>query len=358
VENYGEQRSAIEYMSECSPNKEYSGESRKTQTDLMKLLESSYLAPISSQKSKDPVKGVSKKENTSPSSKKQDKFLEESKRKCLMDKIAVFSSTGSQNEEMTLSSELSSYDRRLVHEFAEQLGLSHRSEGVEGFDRRIILTIQKNQSFSASNDKDSEVPSNSSGYVKKEEKDENINDHRPFSNFAALAIEDSDCDESNGEDFLGNEETSNKILVEESSPVANDLLAQLAKERAERQAEKQPTTQTRGGDALLNKSNNKDRKRKSKGQKLGCNLATKSAEKEENLDDLDDMAFLDAQIEKVQTSHGRKVAGSGKAYRTIVNGILNSRPEPKAKPTNQNASASLQSKLKEASNARKPRKNK
>ena len=43
----------------------------------------------------------------------------------------------------------------------------------------------------------------------------------------------------------------------------------------------------------------------------------------ENLDDLDDMAFLDAQVEKVQNSHGRQVAGSGKSYRTIVNGILN-----------------------------------
>ena len=42
-------------------------------------------------------------------------------------------------------------------------------------------------------------------------------------------------------------------------------------------------------------------------------------DKDDNkMDDLDDMAFLDAQIEKVQTSHGRKVEAKGKGYRSIV----------------------------------------
>ena len=89
-------------------------------------------------------------------------------------------------------------------------------------------------------------------------------------------------------------------------------------------------------------------------------IATKSNPKEENLDELDDMAFLDAQIEKSQNTHGRKVVGSGKNYRTVVNGILNSRPEPRPKASNSNnkASAALRAKLNQAGDARKKKKKK
>jgi len=67
----------------------------------------------------------------------------------------------------------------------------------------------------------------------------------------------------------------------------------------------------------------------------------------------DDMAFLDAEIERSQNEHGREVFGSGPGYRTIVNGILNSRPAPRPKPVNTNAVSSLRTKLKQAQNDRK-----
>ena len=40
-----------------------------------------------------------------------------------------------------MSTELSKLDRKLVHEIAEELGLHHQSDGVEGVDRRIKLSL-------------------------------------------------------------------------------------------------------------------------------------------------------------------------------------------------------------------------
>jgi len=85
-------------------------------------------------------------------------------------------------------------------------------------------------------------------------------------------------------------------------------------------------------------------------------LSTTSASQTgENLDDLDDMAFLDAQVEKSQNSHGRIVQGSGKNYRSIVNGILHHRSEHQVKPKSNDSklSSALQTKLKESGNSRK-----
>jgi hypothetical protein len=72
---------------------------------------------------------------------------------------------------------------------------------------------------------------------------------------------------------------------------------------------------------------------------------------------LDDMAFLDAQIERVQTSHGRKVEGSGKGYRSIINGVLlATKPDEIKRPNNKAAANNLQAKLKAKSQDRKVKK--
>jgi len=77
------------------------------------------------------------------------------------------------------------------------------------------------------------------------------------------------------------------------------------------------------------------------------------------LDDLDDMAFLDAQIEKVQTSHGRKIEATGSNYKTIVNGILISKPKVDTKPKKDTRAASaLNSKIRQAQEGRKSKKKK
>ena len=70
-------------------------------------------------------------------------------------------------------------------------------------------------------------------------------------------------------------------------------------------------------------------------------------------DDIDDMTFLDTQIEQVQNSHGRKVEGKG-SYRTIVNGILISKPTPnKLMTPDPKKKYALNAKLKQAAEDRK-----
>jgi hypothetical protein len=72
--------------------------------------------------------------------------------------------------------------------------------------------------------------------------------------------------------------------------------------------------------AASKKSKNKNNNKK-QGQKLGgSQKVVKASHKVDS--SLDDMAFLDAQIDQVQNSHGRKVEGKGAGYRTMINGIL------------------------------------
>eukprot|EP00978_Attheya_sp_CCMP212_P030209 scaffold110308_cov53-Attheya_sp.AAC.1 len=72
----------------------------------------------------------------------KDKEDIELKRKRIMDQVGTFAETGKKGEELVLSTELSKFDRLIVHELAEQLDLGHRSEGIEGTDRRITLFIK------------------------------------------------------------------------------------------------------------------------------------------------------------------------------------------------------------------------
>ena len=143
-----------------------------------------------------------------------------------------------------------------------------------------------------------------------------------------------------------------KSEISANDPIAepvsnmNSLLASLAKERAARQQNVAPPK-------VVQKTTNKSKKKKD-GKKLGGTQIKSKPQKDETLDDLDDMAFLDAQIEKVQTSHGRKINASGSNYKTIVNGILISKPKPKdEKKKNTRASKALNEKLKSAQQSRR-----
>ncbi|KAG7341913.1 DNA-binding protein SMUBP-2 [Nitzschia inconspicua] len=350
IEKHGEHRSAVEYIVEAANDKSHEDDLRRAEADLMKLVESSYKG--NSKSKKPPLSGAKDSPPT-----KIDKELEASKRKALMDKISNFFESGNIGEEMALSSELSSYDRRLVHEFAEQLGLGHRSEGTEGVDRRIVVTIQTERAIAVIDDSnDNNGVAKPTSNKMKATKDETNANSAVASNFAALALEESDSDEEveimmphsgDGENELPAETTLSNV------PTTNSLLAQLVKERAEREEKntQQTTSIPKTATTTLQK------KKKKKGEKLGGSGPRKPAAPSEvefdNADDLDDMAFLDAQIEKVQNAHGRKVVGSGKQYKTIVNGILNARPEPTGKAKNSKASSMLQSKLREAESSRK-----
>ena len=147
-------------------------------------------------------------------------------------------------------------------------------------------------------------------------------------------------------------EETNKEVPEISTN--NNLLADLARERINRQKAKTDNRNT----SNTSQSVASHRKKAAKGFKT----TTKSKPKvrscdnkmEESNDHIeDDMAFLDAEIEKVQNSHGRKIEATGKNYRTIVNGILLAKPKSVEKVRDQRATCALRSKLKKAENDRK-----
>ncbi len=359
VGDNGEEHSAIEYISESThsaSHQEYEDDLIAAESELLKLIGESSSPAETKRKSPEITKSTNV---TTGTSNKQQKVLEESKRKAIMDRIADFLQNGTKGEEMVLSTDLSSFDRRLVHEFAEQSGLGHRSEGREGIDRKIILSIEKKSPATvlapqpgAKSSKDTATLDAAA-----EEKD-SIEDAagsptKFVSNFSALAIDDDDSDSEKSTENTNHDVVEPK--AEESSagtPTGNSLLGQLAKERAERQRQQQPQQKPASGTGSSN-TKSKKKKKKSKGKKLGGAKKTTPPPKEDNLDDLDDMAFLDAMIDKSQNAHGRKVVGSGKNYRTVVNGILNSRPEPQAKSTNNGKSSALRAKLSQSENARK-----
>ena len=129
---------------------------------------------------------------------------------------------------------------------------------------------------------------------------------------------------------------------EEPIPI-NSVLNKLAQEREARiKVQNQP----------LHKKINK-KKATTVGQKLGGSKIKCTKTKGDDLSLLDDMAFLDAQIKKVQTSHGRSIDATGKNYRTIVNGVLLSKPSPKEKKKDSYAANALHAKIKQAQSSRK-----
>eukprot|EP00934_Nitzschia_sp_Nitz4_P006912 Nitzschia sp. Nitz4//scaffold37_size175936//112246//115314//NITZ4_002054-RA/size175936-processed-gene-0.227-mRNA-1//-1//CDS//3329549812//6902//frame0 len=329
IQEHGELRSAMDYV--C-------GDTSPDEADLMLAEDLLNLAvAVPSQKKVNVQTSAA-----APYKQKPQKTIngdeDKEKRKELMNNITAFVDNGQPGDELALSVDLSKFDRRVVHEFAEQNHLGHRSEGTEGKDRRVILTILKVASPPVSQ----EVCESEN----KREPGETSNGSGDKGNFSML-LDVDESDESEGEaDSPTDQEAVDAPTSQPSeSQESNSLLAQLAKEREERQ-------RSNGNNTGPPNTTTKSKKKKSKGQKLGGAKKPQPKE-EEDLDDLDDMAFLDAQIDKAQNAHGRKVAGKGKGYRTIVNGILNARPDPRPKATNTKASSNLQSKLKDAQNARK-----
>jgi ATP-dependent RNA/DNA helicase IGHMBP2 len=371
IEHHGVERSAIEYISETSHSaskQEYEDDFRAAESELMKLFGGE--SPVEDTASKAisilPILPIGALVNNSPKKPSSDgpqKVLEETKRKALMDKIARFVEEGTKGEEMVLSSELSSFDRRLVHEFAEQTGLGHRSEGRDGIDRNSIIWIQ-NESPATVLARQQAAESNKTVMTDatlpeiEKKREEAFGSVPKFvSNFSALALDEFDSD------FVAsfadtNQDTATPKRGETSSsmPTANSQLAELAKERAERQRQQQkaPIVANYSGSS----SKKKKKKTKAKVKRLGGAKKTLPLPPPIEEDDLDEMAFLDAQIEKSQNAHGRKVVGNGKNYRTVVNGILNSAPEPRPKTKNNLASAALRSKLGQAETARQKKKKK
>lgn len=144
---------------------------------------------------------------------------------------------------------------------------------------------------------------------------------------------------------------------------ANALLGSLARERAARSnSSNTPKSPPPPVPATNPPKNKKSKSKKSKKKKKNGSptLPGAAAEDKEDAppDDMDDFAFLDAQIEKVQTSHGRKIDAAGSGYRSIVNGVLLARPAEREAPRNARSAGALNSKIRAAQEGRrsKPKK--
>ena len=147
---------------------------------------------------------------------------------------------------------------------------------------------------------------------------------------------------------VSDEKTKRNVDIQDKGGSAsmNSLLSSLAKERAARRLTTEPTSQ--GATKIKKKTKSK------KGKKLGGARPDSKAKskQDDGMEGLDDLAFLDAQIEKVQTSHGRKIDAGGSNYKTIVNGILLMKPKPQDKKRDERAANALSSKLKQAQQSR------
>lgn len=287
-----------------------------------------------------------KKKRTPRSPMKDEEYIE-TQRVVLKSKIEKFVASAKPGDSMIMSQELSKLDRKIVHEIAEEFGIEHISYGEDGADRQIHLKIP-GASVVAGNSVCSEKDESSAADEKSSDENEidaelNVKSDAVLDDVLSQTAKtrlSTDILEDDGHDEVKEQ------LSEAAPPTSgvNPSLADLARER--RQREQKPQ--------LSKGINPKPKIQLSNGKRLGGTKKKppSKVEKDDTLADLDDMAFLDVQIDQVQSSHGIALEGKGKAYRTIVNGILlhkNIDPEPKK---NVKASQSLQNKLQEAQKQR------
>jgi AAA domain len=280
----------------------------------------------------------------------------------LVERIRTFAANGKPGAEMKLSATLSRFDRKIVHEEAERLEIGHMSEGVEGVNRRIKLFIPKAPNLKqetttvVTDDPGAQEPALQHLRISETSTGTQVPgiddvDHKlqrqSFQALAELLVEDSDeLDAGVAENFV-----DGPPPLEEKG-TSRSLLSELARERMDRQ---------RGSDnpSRAQQPSTKPKRVGGGGQKLGGSNKSspaRSQKSETHMVEMDDMAFLDQQIEQVQNAHGRKFEGKG-GYRTVMNGILNATPTA-ASPAKKDprASAALQAKLKSAKDVRKAKK--
>ena len=258
-------------------------------------------------------------EESTKSSESQDCLKEGARRRALMNKVSQFAETQPKGNELVLR-DLQDFDIVVIRELASQLGL--RCDNTMNCNNSLTLCIVK----SACN-KDTAITS--------PDLTDNTRD-KIIPSFSHLDLSDDD-------------DSSKDLQVDVSSNSAqNSLLKDLALERQQRQMTQQKPQPNTSIQSKAKKS------KKKKGKKLGGE--TKQVQ-ESNDDILDDMDFLDAQIESIQTSHGRKIEAKGKGYKSIINGVLLSKNErPEVKKTNTAAGKTLHAKIKAKSQDRQVKK--
>lgn len=249
-------------------------------------------------------------------------------RRAVMKKIVDFNESGRKGDELCLDLDLSSFDVVIAKELAQQLGLGCRDATNDNQGLTLFIVNSGGEKFSSKAQTDATAT-------------HDIN----TTMFAHL--EDSESDEEEAE--VQEIDANTKVAA-----TANNLLKDLALAREQRQREQQssqPVVSPPQQMSAPSKSKMKKKAAKNKGS------GAKQTKEDDGMNALDDMAFLDAQIERVQTSHGRKVEGSGKGYRSIINGVLlATQPDEIKRPNNKAAANNLQAKLKAKSQDRKVKK--
>ena len=352
IEEHGHTRSALEYTDD-SNEIHMNSDLAAAELEIARIMSAQETKPPGSKESNSAKVPAKSSKESAERHAKLNKMVED------------FAKANLSGSELRLSAELTSRDRRLVHELAERLGIQHQSEGRDGLDRRITLSIppEENDSDNFAKDDTEEadvVGIPATGDVKDEKEAaaaESETDERKPSTFDLLVESDSDKDEGANEESSPSREMSTASTNNSDQNTSmNNVLGNLAQERARRDRQKQIASAAKKlvSQANPTKSMPKPIEPKKQGKRLGGASKPRVATAKVNIDDdLDDMAFLDAQIEQVQNSHGRRVEGKGN-YKSIVNGILLAKPAgTREPPKNTKASAALQSKLKQVQDGRK-----
>jgi len=332
MEEHGETRSALEYIIEDQKftDAQSTSDLLAAEDELRKLVSVQETRPID--------------DKPKPHQKRKTQETDERE---LVDRVEKFVREAKPDEKLVFHSELSRNGRRIVHEAAERFGIEHCSEGTEGIDRRLTLKIPSSSPKPGEEAGDEDLPGASNGTIVHDESNNETKTAPTITTAGCFAALSEDLVEPDSEHSHEEKESHDSV----PKPIMNDLLGAVARERAEREKERAANASSTQEAVGAQK-----KKGKKKGKKLGGNSKQQpKTEKElgvEGDDDLDDMAFLDSQIEKVQNSHGRTIQGQGK-YRTIVNGILISKPDPPEKRKDASAASALQAKLKQAQRGRK-----
>ena len=267
----------------------------------------------------------------------------EERRRAIMDRVATFAGVANAKGSKDLhvgGSNLSKYDRLVIKELAVQLGLRYSEEKAGGLNMRVTVSRTEDT-------KEQRPPPRMS------DKNDSNRTQTSAVRFAALSLQDGD----------DSSDSDSRLVDRGDRKITNAVLGDLAAERRRRQEEATLASKSTadagssGGGGGGGRS--KKKKKAGSGKKKAGRTVTATpqlkcaADYDIGEDQDDDMAFLNAQIQSVQTSHGRRVQGSGNSYKSIINGVLLAKPPPLEVKRDDKATAMLRAKLKEAEQGRK-----
>ena len=302
--------------------------SESLQAKISLIIEKPQKQSIDNNKQNNPKKSSKKQPNTNNKNTfpKTDKM--EYSRAELMQRITLFSQQGKQGQALNLSLN-SEYDCVIAKELAAQLGLGCCDN--DGTNKLVLSIIKETKA----------VKPSTAVQPATKDKEPAVTSSITTSKFAQLDMDD--------------DSSVSSVEESKSANTPNNLLRELALEREKRQSQQPKAPPPPEDKPSIPSSKKKKSKKKGNNKKAKA----KKEDKDDQFDDLDDLAFLDAQIDKVQNSHGRKIEAKGKGYRSIVNGVLLSTPQGQTAPKkNKAASCSLQDKLKAKAKDRTAKKKK